>query len=109
MLWWVYGGMCSTVGNPSYLGEIEANTEEQALRLSWDAIVDEYESYAGLYGIPSWEDIEDEVEVECDREDPDFESWVNDRYQEEVSNWTVHWVRPAIEGADPEDYVEEER
>lgn len=107
MLWWVYGGMCSTVGGPSYLGEIEADSEDEALRLSWDAIVDEYESYAGLHGIPSREKIAEEVAEECGADSPDFESWVEDRYQEEISGWTEHWVRLAEDGADPEDFVYE--
>lgn len=107
-LWWVYGGMGAGFGGPKYLGDLEADSREEAINESWSLVVEDYESYAGYHGIPSFDECREELLEElCDEgEEPDDED-VQTRYEETISNWTSHWVREAIPGADPEDFVDQ--
>lgn len=113
-VWWVFGGMGTGFSGPSFLGEVECDTEEEAVRESWDLVVADYESYAGLHGVPSYDEVLSEVREELegcgeDYDESDIESAANERYDEEIGSWTSHWVCKAVEGVDPEDCVEESR
>lgn len=101
---WVFGGMGGGFGGPHFLGTVEgvnidaADVQEDARSL----LVDEYESYAGYHGIPTW----DETRADLESSNPDDEITdedVDDAYNQEIDSWGSVWVIPAVEGEDPED------
>lgn len=104
--WWVFGGMISTVDNAHFLGEVEAETESDAITAAWDLIVEEYETYAGLHGIPSWDDVRYELMPEYDNEELN-DDIIQEAYNQEIESWTRLWVKEAVDGVDPEDLIEE--
>lgn len=101
---WIFGGMGRGFGGPSYLGDIDAKDEEEAIRESRYLVEEDYQSYEGLHGIPSWDDVQEELRSEMGDEEIN-EDTVEELYQQYISDNTSHWVAPAIEGLNPEDYL----
>lgn len=104
---WIFGGMGGGFGGPHYLGETEATSiddkflEEDALQL----ITEEYESYAGLHGILSWDDV---YEAMCEEyrsagEPLPTDSEVQEAYEAEIASWASWWAMEAVPGENPED------
>ena len=102
---WVFGGMGGGFGGPHFLGTIEGkniddpDVQEDAHTL----IVDEYERYAGLHGVRSWDEVKEDLEESADPEDEITDEDVDDTYNQEIDSWCSWWVIPAVEGEDPED------
>lgn len=99
--YWIYVKMqgCS---NMHFAGNCDAETQEEADKYAWEAAVEEYESFAGYHGIPS----RDEIEEELREEDPETEIDDEDiecRFNEAVSDHVSYWAVEAQEGIDPDD------
>lgn len=58
--------------------------------------VEEYQSYEGLHGIPSYEEVREEYIEMYEDEDPD-EDLVQEQYEEEISNWIVYYAEKVEE------------
>lgn len=104
---WVFGGMHDPFGGYHYLGTVEgsATDDPEVMDDARELCIGIYESYAGLHGIRSWDDIrEDLVDSEATFDD-DFEvsdEDVDDIYNEEIDDWCCYWIMEAIPGENPE-------
>lgn len=102
---WVFGGMGGGFGGPHFLGTVEGKSiddpevQEDARTL----VVDEYESYAGLHGVRSWDEVKEDLEESADPEDEITDEDVDDAYNQEIDSWCSWWVYPAVEGENPDD------
>lgn len=102
--YWVFGGMGGGFGGPHFLGTVEGKSiedrdvQEDARQL----LVDEYESYAGLHGVLSWDEVREDLEESYPGDEITDED-VTDAYNEAIDSWGSYWVIPAVEGEDPED------
>lgn len=105
--YWAFGGMISTIDSAHFLGEVYAKDEGAAYDEAWELLVEEYESYAGLHGIPSWDEVREDVAATYGDEEID-DVQVQEAYDEEVSSWTQLKIIEAIEGVDPESLDAEE-
>lgn len=107
---WLFGGMGGGFGGPNFLGECECKDAAEASREAYTLACEEYESYAGLHGVPSWDDVYEDLKSEFDSIDErENEEMVNEAYREEMESWISYWAIEAIEGVDPEDWLEEWR
>lgn len=102
---WAFGGMGDGFGGPHFLGTVEGESidDPDVQSDAYQLVVDEYESYAGLHGIQSWDDVRADLEASADEGDEITDEDVQDAYNEEIASWTSYWVIPAVEGEDPED------
>lgn len=102
---WVFGGMGGGFGGPHFLGSVEGKSadDKEVQEDAWQLVVDEYESYAGLHGILSWDEVKTDLEESADPGDEITDDDVDDAYNEAISGWVSYWVIPAVEGEDPED------
>ena len=105
---WVFGGMHDPFGGYHYLGNVwgSAPDDPEVMDDAHELCVGIYESYAGLHGIRSWDDIFNDLfesestfsdDVEISDED------VNDVYNEEIDGWCCYWIMEAIPGENPEE------
>lgn len=102
---WAFGGMGAGFGGPHFLGTLEgtAADDPEVQSDAWDLAVDEYESYAGLHGILSWDEVREDLEESADEGEEVTDEDVQDAYNEHISSWVSYWVIPAVDGEDPED------
>lgn len=102
---WAFGGMGGGFGGPHFLGTIEGKSidDPEVQSDAYQLVVDEYESYAGLHGIQSWDDVKADLEASAEEGDEITDEDVQDAYNGEISSWTSYWVIPAVKGEDPED------
>lgn len=103
---WVFGGMHDPFGGMHFLGSIDGYSPDdtQVMLDAHEMVKDVYESYAGLHGVRSWEDVrEDLMAAEEDEDYEVTEQDVNEAYDEEVSNYCSYWVIEAVPGENPED------
>lgn len=76
----------------AYHGIYEFDNEEDALAAAWELACEDYDMYAGLHGIPSWEDCREDYidsygEIPSDDEVDRIyfdtrESWINYNVEE---------------------------
>lgn len=101
------------VGVPSYdsryIGTYEFANQEEADDFAHQMSCEEYEMYAGLHGIPSWEECYQELtdtyaaEIEAGEYDEnDIEAMAEDLYNEEIESWAEY--RAVLESEDKEFY-----
>lgn len=93
----IYCGLTSM----DYVGTTDCENLDAALDYAYEMAVEEYESYAGYHGIPSWEELEQEILDEFDAEieageydESDIESYTQDRWNEEIQNWIQYTAIP---------------
>ena len=93
----IYAGLTSM----EYKGTTECKNADEALDYAYELAVEEYESYAGLHGIPSWEELEQEVrdmysaEIDAgEYDEDDIEYMTQDAWNEEVESWIQYQVIP---------------
>lgn len=103
----IYVGM---INEEHYVGTLRDVTEDGALDYAYELAVEEYESYAGYHGIPSWNECREgiydlyrqEIEMEeYSEEDIDF--MTNEQYQEEIASWVTYRVHE--ESSDKDFYM----
>ena len=93
----IYMGLTST----QYAGTVDCKNRDEALDYAYELAIEEYETYAGLHGIPSWEELEQEIRDDYSAEidageydESDIESMTQDRWNEEVESWIQYNVIP---------------
>lgn len=62
--------------------EIEADNMEAAEKYAYEMANENYEMYAGMYGVVSWGELKEE---NADVDD----SYIDDLYNEEIESWIV--------------------
>lgn len=104
---WIFGGMGGGFNDFHFLGCAEAESidspslEQDAFQL----VTEQYESYAGLHGILSYDDV---FEMMCDEcrscgEPLPSDEEVQEAYENEITSWTTWRAMEAIPGENPED------
>ena len=87
----LYAGLAGGFGGATYRETVEAESEEIAAEWAFDLACDEYESYAGLHGIPDIGDILDNPEdyglEEGCSEDDAWEAYIHER-----ETWLDYWA-----------------
>ncbi len=68
---------------------IQAKSQEAAIDYAYEKAVEDYESYEGLHGIPSREDVAEEHEIEDSASDE-----VEEIYIEERESWLDYCAEP---------------
>ena len=84
-----------------YVGTTDCENLDAALDYAYELAVEEYESYAGYHGIPSWGELEQEIydefsaEIEAgEYDESDIEAYTQDRWNEEIENWIQYTAIP---------------
>ena len=103
----IFAGMGGGFGGPEYHMTEDYPSRDAAMKDAFDLAVEEYESYEGLHGILSWDDVYQELidEDYIDTiDDAEVERMVDDAYQEEIEGWITYnaiEVKPGEEESDP--------
>lgn len=84
---------CSTV-NSIYNIAIEARDAQSALKFCYDSAVEDRDSYEGLCGAETWEEIAVEEGFTIDAMSSDEESYIDDLYSEAIENDITYNVEP---------------
>lgn len=104
----IYAGMSGSFGGAEYQCTEEFPSLEIAERYAYDAACDEYESYAGLHGIRSIEEIAEEYCEEngvTEEELSDFDQEnIFEIFCEEREGWLVYHAILASEDPDKDRY-----
>lgn len=87
----LFAGMGGSFGGAQSCGVYEYDNLQQAEEAAYELAVEEYQSYEGLHGIPSYEDVRNEYIETYGDEDPD-EDLIQEYYEEEMSNWIVYYA-----------------
>ena len=102
MAWYkIYAGLDGGFGGATYRGTYEFETEDDAWKEAYDLAWEEYESYAGLYGLLDWDGAYEDW-IESFNEIPTDEQ-LHDHYTEIAEGWMDYYVREAESEHDVED------
>lgn len=66
---------------------IQVNSQEEAEKWAWESACEEYENYAGMYGLRDVDEIMKEDEIEDEEEALDI-------YEQERENWLDYIAKP---------------
>lgn len=107
----IFAGMGGSMGGAQFQGVYEYNDLADAEQDAYMKAEEEYQSYEGSHGIPSWDDCyEDALESEwIDSSTPqnEVDSIVDDMYLESLESWVHYYVREVSDDC-PETVSEEE-
>ena len=76
------------------------DSEEEALKAAYDKVVEEYESYEGLHGLPSWEDVRDELRDSYGLDEEPSDDDINEVYLDYRNNWLDYKVEKVVRDYD---------
>lgn len=65
--WFVQYGLGGGM-NTKHYDVLEQMSEERAEEIAWELTVEDYEKYAGMHGLQSWSEVEEELREEYDEE-----------------------------------------
>lgn len=94
----IYVGLGGDFGGAVYQGTVFAESYEEAEEYAHRLAIEEYQCCEGVRELKSWEDIEEELELN----DPD-EDTVSKAYNEEVENWIDYYAVLTSEDEIPEE------
>ena len=86
----IYAGLGGSLGGATYVGTYEYENEKDAVADAYQIAVEEYQSYEGLYGIASYEDIREEMIENGEEDDEDI---IQEAYEEEMANWIEYYAK----------------
>lgn len=98
----IYAGLGGSFGGATYQYTEDFDTEEEALDVAYDCAVQEYESYEGLYGLPSWEDVRDELSEVYGLDEEPSEDDIREVYLDHRDNWLDYKVERVVRDYDDE-------
>lgn len=108
----IYAGLSGSFGGAHYQYTTLCESQDEAYNEAYEAACEEYDSYAGLHGLPSWEDAvnsycEDLGITPDDLEDTDEEYLeIEELYNETMEGWLAYHVVPTEEDdIDQEDLI----
>lgn len=105
----IYAGLGGGFGGANYCTTEEFATLEEAEQYAYQQAVDEYESYEGMHGLRSWEEVKEDYCEEFNVEEEDFHngdySAIDEEYQQEVEGWIDY---RAVLASEDKDFEEEE-
>lgn len=88
----IYAGLSGGFGGAQYIETVDASSAEEALEMAYEYAVDEYESYEGLYGLATYEDVADNPSEYGLDEDCQDEEYLLEAYEEERNDWLDYYV-----------------
>lgn len=103
MLYNIYAGLGGGFGDAEYKGTIDCNTFNDATQVAYELAIEEYESYAGMRGLKSYDEIAIDYLMEeniIDNED-EFdtyelsetdEKYITELYNDTVESWLDYFV-----------------
>lgn len=93
----IYAGLRKGFNGAEYIRTVEEVSEEQANQEAFEEACQIYDSYAGLYGIMSWEECVTQVLEEHNLEEGDdyskFEEEIDALYKEEQKSWIDYYIK----------------
>ena len=92
--WAIYAGISGGFGGANFKESFEGSKSE-AESHAYQLAVEEYESYVGLHGLRTTDQIMEEDDIED-------ESEAESIYNEEMEGWLDYWVEPYDENKDYE-------
>ena len=85
----IYAGLGGGFGGANFIEEDEFQDEEQAMLYAWEVAMEVYDTYAGMYGIPSYEELAEEY--------PDYtEDELEDMYLGDAEVWLDYHVEEVV-------------
>lgn len=87
----LFAGMGGSLGGAQSCGIYEYDNIEEADQAAYELAVEEYQSYEGLHGIPSYEEVYESYIEQYGDEDLD-EEIVREYYIEEIESWIVYYA-----------------
>ena len=108
MSWFkIYSGLNGSFGGAKYQGTYEYSSIENAVKDAYRLAEEEYQSYEGLYGIPSYDDCEEECRnmewIGSDMSQNEIDDVVDSYYLERIESWISYFVIPTEGPYDRED------
>lgn len=99
----IYAGLSGSFGGAQYQFTSLCETEDEACEEAFQAACEEYESYSGLHGLPSWEDAINDYCEEYGINPEDFEETdenyqeIEDYFNEAREGWLDYYATPTDE------------
>jgi len=84
----IYAGLGGGFGGGTLQGTEEFDSEEEAGEYAWETACEIYDSYGGLHGLRTLEDIINSDESEGGDVDVAY-----DIFMEERENWLSYWIQ----------------
>lgn len=92
----LYAGLSGSFGGANYYLTKEFETEDEAEEKARDIAIEEYESYGGLHGLTSMEEISErfceEKSIEEDELSEEGRESIMDKYIEEIESWIEYYA-----------------
>ena len=83
----------SGIGRANNIDWIEADNIQEANHIAYECALEDYDSYAGLHGIPDFDSIaEDMFDMSYDELDEDQMAAVDQEYYEGRESWIDYWA-----------------
>ena len=98
----IYAGLGGSFGGATYQHTDEFKTEEDALDFAYALAGLMYDRLEGLYGLPSWEDIRDELSDSYGLDEEPSEDDIYELYMERRDNWLDYKVERVVRDYDDE-------
>jgi hypothetical protein len=97
----IYAGLGGGFGGANFRGIEDCNTIDDAEEFAYWEAVEVYQSYEGLHGLMSWDEVKEDLIVrygtDIDEDD------IRVAYNEEMDSWLDFYVKEV-----PDNYEEEE-
>ena len=84
--WAIFAGLGGGFGGANFLEVVKDCTREDAEQLAYQSAIQEYESYEGLHGLRTVDEIMEEDELD--------EESAEETRNEEMESWLDYWVEP---------------
>lgn len=98
----IFAGLNGGFGGATFQYVDDFDSEEEALKAAYDKAVEEYESYEGLHGLPSWEDVRDELRDSYGLDEEPSDDDINEVYLDYRNNWLDYKVEKVVRDYDDE-------
>jgi hypothetical protein len=85
----IYYGLGGSFGGAKYDSTEEFDTQDEAMDYAYDCAAQQYESYSGRNGLPSYKDVSDELLEEYEEVTDDD---IDQAYNEAMERWLSYKV-----------------
>lgn len=85
----IYAGLGGSFGGANLIDTIFCKSEYEAETVAREHALNIYESYEGLYGLKTWDDVREDLMESGEDFDDDI---VSEYYDEEVEGWISYYA-----------------
>lgn len=96
----IFAGLNGSFGGAIFQYVDDFDSEEEALNAAYDKAVEVYESYEGCHGLPSWEDVRDELRDSYGLDEEPSDNDINEVYLDYRNNWLDYKVEKVVRDYD---------